>query len=269
MTDDQSLGLGGPGGEEMPAHAYNRRAEVEEILRADQTLLGRVYHYDLQGLNPAQIAEAEGNATVGFVDSYRTQIKALLDGDVPSSPNIALQSARRIRKWLRTESLSDELHTDLLALESLLMSRAGDATAQIEEIQTAVRATESAEASGTPGIYVYTLPHYLRHPFDPETGRTLLKVGHSSTDAYYRAGSQGRLTALPEDPILLRIYPVAESATAERDFHGWLKDADHSGARTRRGGSEWFVTSTKFLDRIARSKGLDVIAVTEFEAGDE
>ena len=149
------------------------------------------------------------------------------------------------------------------------MSRAEDRQAQTEEVEVAVEATKAAEADGTPGIYVYTLPHYLRHPYDAETGRTLLKVGHSSVDVHYRATSQGRLTALPEDPILLRIYPVEESAQAERDFHKWLRDADHFATRTRRGGSEWFVTSTKFLDRIARSKGLDVRVVTDFEAGDE
>ena len=127
----------------------------------------------------------------------------------------------------------------------------------------------AAEAAGTPGIYVYTLPHYMLHPYDPASGRTLLKVGHSSVDAYYRASSQGRLTALPEDPILLRIYPVEASAKAEREFHAWLRDADHAGSRTERGGSEWFITSTKFLDRVARSMSLEVREITEFEAGEE
>ena len=142
----------------------------------------------------------------------------------------------------------------------MLTSRAEDKQAQDAEVEGAIEATLAAESTHGPGIYVYTLPHYLRHPYDPATGRTLLKVGHSGVDAHYRAKSQGRLTALPEDPILLRIYPVAESAKAERDFHTWLRDADHSGGRTQRGGSEWFVTSTKFLDRIARvcaRKGLN------------
>jgi hypothetical protein len=35
------------------------------------------------------------------------------------------------------------------------------------------------------------------------------------------------------------------------------------------GGSEWFVTSTKFLDRIARSLGLHVVVVSDFEAGED
>ena len=69
----------------------------------------------------------------------------------------------------------------------------------------------------------------------------------------------------------MRHYEVAgtESAKAERDFHAWLRDADHAGGRTQRGGSEWFVTSTKFLDRIARSMGLEVVVVTDVDAGDD
>lgn len=96
----------------------------------------------------------------------------------------------------------------------------------------------------------------------------MLKVGHSAKDAHHRAGSAGRLTALPEDPILLRIYPAVESASKEKEFHAWLRDADHSSARTRRGGSEWFVTSTKFLDRVAVALGLEVQVINEID-GDQ
>ena len=65
----------------------------------------------------------------------------------------------------------------------MLTSRAEDKNAQDEEFGDAVEQSVAAEATGTPGIYVYTLPHYLLHPYDPATGRTLLKVGHSSIDA--------------------------------------------------------------------------------------
>ena len=191
------------------------------------------------------------------------------EGEIPTSPNIALQAARRTRKWLKTERMSPQLLAELTQLESQLMSRAEDATAQSAEVASAVQATEQAEATGVPGIYVYTLPHYLRYPYDPDSGKTMLKVGHSSRDAYYRASSQGRLTALPEDPILLRIYPTDDASGAtEKEFHAWLTDADHGRSRSSRGGSEWFVTSTKFLDRIARSHGLTVHVINDFEAGE-
>lgn len=249
--------------------AYDRRLEVERLLDADETVLGRLWQYEKQGFTPQQMADAEGTATTGWVSLYRMMVRVLRDGEVPTAPSMAQTAGRKVRAWLKNLDLSAQLRAELTAQEALIESRAEDRQAQSEEIRDAVEATKEAEASGTPGIYVYTLPHYLRYPYDPETGRTLLKVGHSSVDAHYRASSQGRLTALPEDPILLRIYPVDASADAERDFHAWLRDADHAASRTRRGGSEWYVTSTKFLDRIARSKGLEVRVVTEFEAGDE
>lgn len=248
---------------------YDRAAEVGALLDDDETVLGRLWDYEKQGLTPQQMADAEGTATSGWVSNYRMLIRVLRDGEIPTAPSSAQTAARKVRAWLRSHDLSSQLRADLTAQEALIESRAEDKQAQSEEIRDAVEATKAAESQGMPGIYVYTLPHYLRHPYDDLTGRTLLKVGHSSVDAHYRASSQGRLTALPEDPILLRIYPVEASAEAERDFHAWLRDADHASSRTRRGGSEWYVTSTKFLDRIARAKGLEVQVVTEFEAGEE
>lgn len=248
---------------------YDRATEVERLLEQDDSVLGRLWSYEQRGLSPQAMAEEEGTATTGWVSIYRGLVRVLRDGEVPAAPTVAQGAARRVRAWLKAKDLSPELRRDLEAQEALIQSRAGDRQAQDEEVSEAVEATKEAEASGVPGIYVYTLPHYLRHPFDGDTGRTLLKVGHSSVDAFYRASSQGRLTALPEDPILLRIYPADESAHAERAFHGWLRDADHASGRTKRGGSEWFVTSTKFLDRVARSLSLEVREVTRFEAGDE
>ena len=248
---------------------FDRRAEVEALLQADESLLGRVYRYDRQGLTPQQMGEEEGFASSAFAYKYLIYIRGLGTGEVPSSPTVSKELAARVRTWLKRLQMSPQLRAELTTYEDLLNSRADDRVAQAEETEEAVETSKRAEATGTPGIYIYTLPHYLRYPYDPITGRTLLKVGHSAVDAYYRATSQGRLTALPEDPILLRIYPVDASANVERTLHAWLRDADHPGSRAERGGSEWFVTSTKFLDRVARSMGLEVQVVNEFEVGED
>ena len=131
------------------------------------------------------------------------------------------------------------------------------------------RRARQPEAENIAGIYVYTLPHYVRYPFDAKTGRTLLKVGHSSVDALYRANSQTRVTSLPEDPWPLRIYPAEASSHVERQFHGFLRDADHQGVRGTRTGAEWFLTSLKFLDRIATTVGLEIRIVNDFAIVDE
>jgi len=248
--------------------SFDRASEVAALLDLDDSVLGRLWAYEKDGLSPQQMAEREETSGTGWVSNYRMYVRVLRDGEIPTSPSNAAGAARRIRAWLKLPNLSPQLREALATQEALISSRAEDRTAQIEEESAAVEVSRNAEAAGTPGIYVYTLPHYLRYPYEPDTGRTLLKVGHSAVDAHYRASSQGRLTALPEDPILLRIYPAEESAAVERDFHSWLRAADHAGARTRRGGSEWFVTSTKFLDRIAQTLNLEVQVVTEFEAGE-
>jgi hypothetical protein len=252
----------------LPAAAYSRQAEVETILLNDDTLMGRIYRYGLEGKTPTEIAEAEDNQTPAFVYNYRIQLNALLTWEVPTSPWAARGVAAKLRQWLRSLELSDDLRRDLIAFEATVQSRAEDPEAQAVEVDKAVKKTKQAESDGTPGVYVYTLPHYLKHRVDEESGKTLLKVGHSAKDAYYRADSAGRLTALPEEPILLRIYPSAASAATEKQFHAWLNAADHNGVRTRRAGAEWFVTSTKFLDRIAQALDLEIEVVNDPEAGE-
>lgn len=256
-------------GAEAAPDAYDRRREVESLLSDDETLLGRYWQYVQEGISKEEMAEREGVPTTGWTSNYDFLVRNLRDGRIAKSPSGARQSASRIRSWLKQKELSEQLRRDLEEQEQILQAIAEDREAQEAEDSEAVEKTKEAVGAGTPGIYVYTLPHYLKHRYDPDTGRTLLKVGHSGVDAFYRAGSQGRLTALPEDPILLRIYPCESTRNVESQFHAWLRDADHAGSRARRGGSEWYVTSTKFLDRVAKSLGLEIRAVNEDEAAVE
>lgn len=253
----------------MTQESFDRRPEVEQILAADETRLGDVWRWQQEGLTIPEMAERAGNAGQGGIFAYVFLIGAMRDAAISQYPTVARGHAARIRKWLKEKPLSPALRADLTAQEARLMAVVNNVDAQELEDAEAAEETAKAESSGVPGIYVYTLPHYLRHPVDPESGRTYLKVGHSSTDAHYRANSQARLTALPEDPRLLRIYPVDASAAAEREFHQWLLDASHARSRTNRGGQEWFLTSVRFLDRIAVSMGLEVRVIGSAEVGDE
>lgn len=247
---------------------FDRRAEVSELLGNDDTALGEVWRRLQAGKTTQEVAEEDGN-TLGPVYSAQTLASALLDGTVSSAPSVARQTAARIRKWLRTKPLSDQLREALNEQEQRLTEVVNDSRASEAESEEAVQRSREAEAEAVPGIYVYTLPHYVRYPYDQKTSRTLLKVGHSSVDALYRANSQTRVTALPEDPWLLRIYPSDASARLEAEFHGFLRDADHHGARGIRVGTEWFLTSPKFLDRVARSLGLEIRVVNDFAIEDE
>ena len=253
----------------MNNSTYNRESEITALLEQDKTKLGRYWSYKRRGLSAEQIAEREGDATVGWIFNYQKLIHILRDGLVPESPSLARQGASKVSQWLKSKKMSRELRDELRSQESILRSRAEDKQAQVKEVEDAVRASKKAVSDGTPGIYVYTLPHYLNYRIEQDTGKTLLKVGHSSKDVYYRTESQGRLTALPEEPILLRVYPANEARNAENEFKAWLKDADHAQPESRRAGSEWYITSTKFLDRVASSLGLEINIINEFDVEED
>jgi hypothetical protein len=258
MIEDEAPELGG----------FDRRLEVSALLEADETTAGDVWRRLKAGKTPQQIAEEDG-ITVGPVYSFLNLHNALLEGTVSSAPSVARGVAGRVRKWLKTKPLSDQLRQALEEQEQLLNAVVNDSQASEAESEEAIEKSKAAEAENIAGIYVYTLPHYVRYPYDRKTGRTLLKVGHSSVDALYRANSQTRVTSLPEDPWLLRIYPAESSLNAERQFHGFLRDADHDGVRGTRTGAEWFLTSLKFLDRIATTLGLEVRIINDFAIDDE
>jgi T5orf172 domain-containing protein len=101
----------------------------------------------------------------------------------------------------------------------------------------------------------------------------LMKVGQSNHDVILRFRSQTRTTALPEEPILLRIYRTTESTVAiksiESDFHRLLEAADHYRSVERTAGKEWFVTSMRFLDEVARVMRLPIVFVNEVGVSDE
>jgi hypothetical protein len=263
------MGTASAGSASAPAPEV--RAEIEAFLEADQSALGDVYRRLKAGETPEQIQAARGTQRRTFVWSYQRIIRALLNGDLPDAPTVAVQVARRFRSILSdgvlSEPAQDSLRKNLLVLEQ----RAASPGAREVEDKAAIEATAEAEEEGIPGIYVYTLPHYRRYPFDPKSGRTLLKVGRSDRDVIRRFRQQIRTTALPEDPVLLRVYPTtAEDALRwERQFHDLLEAADHDRSEARTGGTEWFLTSLKFLDAIADAVGLPLkpVAADEDEPG--
>ncbi len=148
----------------------------------------------------------------------------------------------------------------------MLEQRAADTSNREQETEAALKAAATVEAEAVTGVYVYALPHYLRYPYDPDSGRTLLKVGRSGRDVIERFRNQTRTTALPEEPLPLRVYPTLTSEKAvevERLYHRLLEAADHDRSRARTGGTEWFLTSVRFLDEIANVLGLAVREVVD------
>jgi hypothetical protein len=247
------------------------RAELAALLEADESRLGEVYRALQRGLDAGAIADELGVGSSSFVWNYERLVKALLDGNLPGAPTVALSAARRFRSILRSSRLSPAARAYLETNLAELDRRANDETARVVEVRQAQEQTQAAEARNETGIYVYALPHYLRYPFDPESGRTLMKVGRSDSDVIRRFQAQTRTTALPEEPILLRIYRTdgTGNAPVENSFHRLLEAADHTRSVARTAGREWFLTTTRFLDEIAKVMNLPAVVVNDADVLDE
>jgi hypothetical protein len=240
------------------------RAEIRAFLLADPSRLGDVYRWTEQGLTPEEMAELADTQYTTFVWNYTRILQALLTGDLPTAPTVARATARKYRSLLKQDWSPGT--SQLLRRELDILERASaDIDAVVEESLEAKRNTEAVEDENTAGIYVYSLPHYVRYPFDPDTGRTLLKVGHSQRDAIQRMQAQTRTTALPEDPVLLRVYPTGDldSAALEAKMHRTLRAFDHGRDVERMAGREWFLTTTTAIDSVADLLGLEARIVND------
>ena len=242
--------------------------EVERALSEDTTLLGEIWLLDPEEeLDANKIAKELDAETTGFVYNYRRYIKAIVDVEsiAPSSPSIARQCASALRGFAKRhrESLSPATRLELQERAAKYDLSVADPAKREEEEQKLESQTSAAEKKEIPGIYVYALPHYLRYPVeisdkDETDDRTYLKVGMSKRDAKKRVQDQA-ITALPEPPILLRIY-VGSNGTdieeVERKIHRHLAAADHVRNSERGAGQEWFLTHLKLLDSTAELLGL-------------
>ncbi len=246
------------------------KAELVAALLEDESRLGEVYRMLREGLTPQEMADRMGIPTATFGDAYRQQVDAILEGRLPSSSTLAQHTAGRLRTWQRQKSWTpparEHLETVLAGLENI----ATDVNLVERERHEAAKKTQQVESLGLAGIYVYTLPHYLRHPYDVETGRTLFKVGHSTIDVFSGVEGTKRTMSLPEDPVLLRVYVTGSKPAEqeERHFHEWLEAAGHCRSRSSKGNRDWYVTTPKFLDRVAVQRGLEITVVTDLDSGE-
>ena len=241
------------------------RAEIEAILAADESVLGEVFRRTRAGETPAQIQAARRLAYPNFVYNYLRTVEALLGTELPAAPTVALGVARTFRRILKRTDLSVSARGVLQAKLAFLELAGTNEVARVAEDVEARGRTSDAEARAIPGIYVYALPHYIRFPYDVDSGRTLFKVGRSDRPVIQRFREQTRTTALPEDPVLLRIYPADSDGGVlrERQFHTLLEAADHARSSARTGGTEWFLTTITFLDAIAATLGMEVVEVND------
>lgn len=246
------------------------KSELIEILKNDAGLHGEIWRATEAGLTDEEIQKARGASYPNFIWNYRRYTRALLEGDLPKGVTLLNETAALFRRFSRIMAISEATKVYLQNGLLEISARTSNSELQAQEEQGVLDQSIILEKKLTPGIYVYSLMHYLRFPYDQTTGRTLMKVGRSDRDVIKRFREQIRTTALPEEPVLLRIYETigieSNLATIEKRFHSLLEAADHDRSAARTGGTEWFLTSLKFLDEIGSTLGLEVILNTDISA---
>ena len=217
------------------------------------------------------IVEAGAAANTGAVGQIQSNIRAIVDGEIPSAPSLARSAKSATSSFLKQhrEVLSEAAVAHLEQVVASAAAVAEDASAQgVESEQIQKKGDELDETLAREGgVYVYTYPHYWWYPTAEGTERTLLKVGMTTKDAGVRVKTQAKHTAVPEEPLLLRVYQSAEldPLELEKRFHRLLRAADHERDGAPSGGKEWFETSIKFLDTIAEEFGLTVLVADDPE----
>ncbi len=119
------------------------RKELQGYLAADSSRVGEMYRLLEEGLTPDTIAERlEGGAAGAW--QYRRMVRALLDGNLPTAPTVALAAARRYRTVLKTPALSAAARSYLQVNLDELERRASDPARLDEEVQRASVQTQQA-----------------------------------------------------------------------------------------------------------------------------
>lgn len=239
-------------------------AEIRRAFEQDNEdgeRIGRVWKRTDEGEQPKDIADRMGVRTYQWVYNVLRCIRAIESGDLPrNAPSVARQVASALRSFSKRhyESgvLSENNYRQIQEYAEKCEEIQSDSSKQKEETQELTKQTTTALDSAGPGIYIYTLPHYFHHPYAPQKNardRTLLKVGHTRSDVDKRVKAQ-RTTAIPETPVVLRIFEVPEGVKPEdleKKIHDHLSAADHHRQSQPGTGQEWFETHLTFLDSIA------------------
>lgn len=241
------------------------KEEIDAALGKDDTRLGEVFRLEREGRSPGEIANELGVATKGFVYSHRQYIDAIREGKISTATTLASQTGSTVRGFLkRHEELSNVAQNTLKEVEAKCEEVArDDALAEKEE---AANKERNRKLERTPGIYVYSYPHYLKHPhISPEDGvtdkRMMMKVGMSEVDAKERIF--GQTAAMPEEPVTLYLFTgVGEVRFSEcsdnellkkveKKIHKHLEAIGHKRRRDAGGGKEWFLTNKDTIESTA------------------
>ena len=213
------------------------------------------------------MSNAGGAANAGAAWQLLVAIKLIRgdDKEAPTAPSVALGTLRRLRSFLKQHKglvpMADLERLEGLQAELETITDNRDAqTQEDEQLAEAGKKLLNDVGDLVGGVYVYTLPHFLRHPTVADSSRTYFKVGMATGEIRKRVFQQ--LTGFPEEPLVLRVYQSSTITPIELEkrFHRHLLAAEHIRKSPGRSGTEWFETTIAFLDSAAELMGVTIHA---------
>jgi len=242
---------------------------VDELLINSSGQLGDVARlYIAEGMtSPTEMSNAGGAANAGAAWQLLVAIKLIRgdDKEAPTAPSVALGTLRRLRSFLKQHKglvpMADLERLEGLQAELETITENRDAqTQEDEQLAEAGKKLLNDVGDLVGGVYVYTLPHFLRHPTVADSSRTYFKVGMATGEIRKRVFQQ--LTGFPEEPLVLRVYQSSTITPIELEkrFHRHLRAAEHIRKSPGRSGTEWFETTVAFLDSAAELMGVTIHA---------
>ena len=202
--------------------------EVQKALEKDTSRLGAVYRLVKKGKSLPEIAE---ELNVSSLQAYPYWTSVFTIEEKKQMTRYCVKALRNFRKRHYKD-----------------FSRATITELRLRQ--------ERAVEYGIAGIYVYTYPHYYRHPVVKKGNRTYLKIGMSETDTVKRVKQQK--TGMPERPKFLQIWVVGNDGDLreiEQKIHDALRAIGHGGPKRK----EWFLTNEKVVSVLAKYRGLSCL----------
>jgi len=239
------------------------RPELMELLGRSGGRLQEVFdQYRGGATSPASFVASGAALTEASAVDLVLRIQTILGQPWTGAPGNARPLADTARILMTARGLSDEARRYLADVRVRMLDLAESEAGQRQELAQleANSAVLEGEIRSTDGVFVYTYPHYWRHPYVTELNRRLLRLGRTPDGAWRQVLEQARAAEVPERPVLLRVYPADAPAAAEQTFHRLLNGADHVHTRTDSDRREWFATTLEFLDEIAAALGCRIRA---------
>ncbi|MBO0875160.1 MAG: GIY-YIG nuclease family protein [Pseudonocardia sp.] len=242
--------------------APSPRQQLHKLLWNAPGQLGDVYRaiVQLPSAGPTELRPLTNCANPGVVGNRRAVVYAIMNRVERTGATVARQAASTVRQ-LQKSATDDDVRGHLVDVLQVLEGKASspEAVAQeADELESGSAHLADVLKHAT-GVYVYTYPHYWRHPYVPGTERRLLKVGRTTNQAWTRVLAQARQTGMPEDPLLLRVYKSNHPAKLEKSFHMLLDAAEHVRSSGTAVGREWFTTTLEYCDAIATALDVEVL----------